>query len=114
MKGDYFPLSDISHDASHLIKSILEIEPKKRISIHQILSHPWLIDVNIDNNLNYNLFTNAERILLAKSNVDYRDPQNKEDMNENFDIRNLDTEEENENKNIKTKSLILAPFNTSM
>ena len=114
LKGDYIPLNDISQDAAHLIKSILEIEPKKRISIHQILSHPWLIDVNIDNNLNYNLFTNAERILLAKSNVDYRDPQNKEDMNENFDIRNLDTEEENENKNIKTKSLILAPFNTSM
>ena len=114
LKGDYIPLNDISQDAAHLIKSILEIEPKKRISIHQILSHPWLIDVNIDNNLNYNLFTNAERILLAKSNVDYRDPQNKEDMNENFDIRNLDTEEENENKNIKTKSLILAPFNTSI
>ena len=114
LKGDYIPLNDISQDAAHLIKSILEIEPKKRISIHQILSHPWLIDVNIDNNLNYNLFTNAERILLAKSNVDYRDPQNKEDMNENFDIRNLDTEEEKENKNIKTKSLILAPFNTSM
>ena len=35
-------------------------------------------------------------------------------MIENFDIRNLDTIEENINKNVNTKSLILAPFNTSV
>ena len=35
-------------------------------------------------------------------------------MIENFDIRNLDTADENINKNVHTKSFILAPFNTSM
>ena len=113
MKGIYNSINDISNQANHLLKCILEVDPKKRISINDILSHPWLIDVDINNFNFYNLFTNAERILLAKSNVDYRDIKNKDDMIENFNIKNLDTEEENENKNIITKSIILAPFNSS-
>ena len=60
-----------------------------------------------------NLFTNAEKILLSKSNVDYKNAQ-KEDLNENFTIRNLDTQKDTENQNINTKSLILAPFNSSI
>ena len=35
-------------------------------------------------------------------------------MIEIFDIKNLDTNDENKNKNVKTKSFILAPFNSSM
>ena len=112
MKGDYNNINDISNEANHLLKCILEVDPKKRISINDILSHPWLINVDID--CNYNLFTNAERVLLSKSNVDYRDLKYKDDMIENFNIRNLDTEEEYESKNINTKSIILAPFNSSI
>jgi hypothetical protein len=92
----------------------LEVDPKKRITINNILNHPWLINVDVTNNKNYNLFTNAEKVLLAKSNVDYRDINNKNDMVEYFDLRNLDTSEEIGNKNINSKSLILAPFNSSM
>ena len=114
MKGKFNNINDISNDAKHLIKCLLEVDPKKRISILNILNHPWLINVDVNNNKNYNLFTNAERILLAKSNVDYRDINNKNDMIEYFDLRNLDTFEDNENKNIHSKSLILAPFNSSM
>jgi hypothetical protein len=60
-----------------------------------------------------NLFTNAEKILLSKSNVDYKNA-NKEEINENFTLRNLDTQKDTENQNINTKSLILAPFNSSI
>ena len=35
-------------------------------------------------------------------------------MIEIFDIKNLDTNDENQNKNVKTKSYILAPFNSSI
>ena len=35
-------------------------------------------------------------------------------MVENFDLKNLDTEEDNLNIIIKTKSIILAPFNSSV
>ena len=62
-----------------------------------------LKNVDIENSQKYNLFTNAERIILAKSNVDYRDINNKDDMIENFNIRNLDTNKEFENKIIIQK-----------
>ena len=60
-----------------------------------------------------NLFTAAEKILLAKSNLDYRNA-NREELIENFTIKNLDTLQETENQNINTKSIILAPFNSSI
>ena len=114
ISGNYQPINDISMEASHLINNLLEIDPKKRITIENILNHPWLIDVDLNFWKNQNLFTNAEYVLLAKSNVDYRNIANKEDMIENFDIRNLDTIDDNINKNVNTKSFILAPFNTSI
>jgi serine/threonine protein kinase len=114
IKGEYVPIKEISKEATHLIRCILEVDPKKRISSKDILVHPWLIDVDLNYWKNQNLFTNAEYILLAKSNVDYRDIGNKEDMIEIFDIKNIDTNDENQNKNVKTKSFILAPFNSSI
>ena len=114
IKGEFKPLKEISPEATHLIKSILEVDPKKRISTEDILVHPWLINVDINFWKTQNLFTNAEYILLAKSNVDYRDISNKDDMIEIFDVKNLDTNNENKNKNVKTKSFILAPFNSSV
>lgn len=115
MQGNFKPVSEVSKEANHLIKCLLEVDPKKRISVNNILQHPWLIGVDI-NNKNYNLFTNAERVILVKSNIDYRDTtiNNKEDMLEIFSIKNIDTGEENENKNANSKSLILAPYNSSM
>ena len=114
IKGEFKPLKEISQEATHLIKSILEVDPKKRISTKDILVHPWLINVDLNFWKTQNLFTNAEYILLAKSNVDYRDITNKDDMIEIFDIKNLDTNDDNKNKNVRTKSFILAPFNSSI
>ena len=114
ISGDYKEVKGISNEAEDLIKNILEVDPNKRFKIEQILNHPWLINLDFNFWKNQNLFTNAEYVLLAKSNVDYRNIAFKEDMIENFDIRNLDTIEENINKNVNTKSLILAPFNTSV
>lgn len=67
------------------------------------------------NQINYLviLFTNAEKILLSKTNIDYR-IANKDDIMENFTLKNLDTFQETENQNIVTKSLILAPFNSTL
>ena len=114
ISGDYPKIKDISKEASYLLKLILEVDPLKRITTENILTHPWIIDVNLMFWKNQILFTNAEYILLVKSNVDYRNISNKEDMIENFDLKNLDTVDENINKNVKTKSFILAPFNTSI
>jgi hypothetical protein len=59
-----------------------------------------------------NLFTLAEKILLAKSNVNYKNPQ-KEEMIEHFTLKNLDTQQQTEGHNVNTRSQILAPFNSS-
>ena len=123
LKGNYSAIKDISDEASGLISGLLEIDAKKRLNIDQILNHAWLR--NSDNNGKFkpksflkliflvNLFTNAEKILLSKSNIDYKNA-NREDLNENFTLKNLDTQKESENQNINTKSLILAPFNSSL
>jgi hypothetical protein len=60
-----------------------------------------------------NLFTNAEKVLLSKSNIDFR-YANKEDLIENFTLKNLDSLRDTENQNVNTKSYILAPFNSSI
>ena len=114
INGKFNPIKNISKEATSLINKLLEVDPKNRITVDEILTHPWIMDLNMNFFRNQNLFTNAEHILLAKSNVDYRDINNKEDMIENFELRNLDTANENLNINIKTKSYILAPFNTSL
>ncbi len=114
IQGNYTKVKEISSEASHLIKRMLETDPDKRICVEDILTHPWVVGVDLNFWKTQNLFTNAEYVLLAKNNVDYRDSNNKDDMVENFDIYNIDTREDNENKNSHTKSLILAPFNSSL
>lgn len=57
------------------------------------------------------MFTNAEKILLRKYDVNYL-RSNKEELVENFTIKNLDTIVEEEKKHGNTKSFILAPYNS--
>jgi serine/threonine protein kinase len=114
-------IPDISQEAKNLLKNILEKDPKKRYTEDKILEHPWLNDNNDEDSYDYNsdirnvnkyhLFTNAESILLAKTHIDYRNAQ-KKDLAENFTIKNLYTIDENDNKNVHTKSAILAPYNS--
>lgn len=122
IKGSPPLIKDISEEANNLINGVLEIDVKKRLTIDQILDHPWLKLSEINNgkfkakskkscNL-VDIFTNAERILLSKSNIDFRKAV-KEDLIEHFTLRNLNTKNDSENKNVKTKSFILAPFNSS-
>lgn len=119
-KGNYSQIKDIPDEAISLINNLLEVEPKKRLSTEQILTHPFIKNSDLKkNNCIYNLnisvilFTNAEIALLSKVNIDYRN-SGKEEINENFTMKNLDTQKESENQNMKTKSVILAPFCSSI
>ena len=111
--GDFEPLEEISDEANDLIKLMLKTDPNKRINIDKILNHPWLANIKTENRKKLNLFTDAEKILLSKYDVDYLTSE-KEELIENFTMKNLET---NENENIKnaiggTKSVIYAPYNT--
>ena len=114
-------LEKISDEARDLLHGLLNKDPKKRLTIEEILNHPWLKSEEennnndyIFNNHKYKLFTKAEMIMLSKNYIDYRVKGN-EDLKEVFTISNLiDSKKEDniQNNNIKTKSSILAPYNT--
>ncbi|XP_011062802.1 PREDICTED: serine/threonine-protein kinase Chk2-like isoform X2 [Acromyrmex echinatior] len=48
--GSYFTL--VSQDAINLIKRMMTVNPKKRITVPQILLHPWLRDINMQREVN--------------------------------------------------------------
>ena len=112
-------IEKISDEARDLLKGLLNKNPKKRLTIEQILNHPWLMEGEIKNKKNkkYHLFTKAEMIMLSKTYIDYRNSLI-DDLKENFTISNLKMEnnkalDKNKKlKNITTKSSLLAPYNT--
>ena len=102
-------IENISDEAKDLLKGILNKDPNKRLTVEQILNHPWLSDINKNNN---HLFTKAEIVMLSKTFVDYRKAKI-DDLKENFSLSNLTSNKENGNKeNITDKSSILAPYNS--
>ena len=110
-------LENISDEARDLLNGLLNKNPDKRLTCDEILSHPWLKDVNenLDNN-KYHLFTKAEMKMLSKTYVDYRKDKN-DNLKENFTLSNLFNDDEKiknnkKEKNDETKSSILAPFNS--
>ena len=115
INGNFPKLNDISENLKDLLDKLLEINPEKRITIDKILKHPWLNEdlernENINNN-NINIFTKAEKIIYGKLKLDYR-LEHKENVLENFTYKNILTEYEEENMNVKTISFIKTPYNS--
>ena len=112
ISGKFPKLNDISENLKDLLDKMLEINPDKRIYLDEILKHPWLNEDLIDiNNIGINIFTKAEKIIYGKLKFDYR-IEHKENILENFTDKNILTEYEEENKNVKTISFIKTPYNT--
>ena len=95
-----------------MLRGLLEINPHKRLTIEQILAHPWLQDY--DDQLQ--LFNDQEREMIKKEYT-YNDPS-RYNRNENeepvdcFTEHNIDSVY-NTLKNCSEKSIILAPFNST-
>jgi serine/threonine protein kinase len=108
-------IENISSQAMDLLKGLLNKNPKKRFSCDDVLCHSWLNDNCNNNNNKYHLFTKAEMILLSKTYIDYRFAKI-EDIKENFTLSNLERDDKNvlidNNANCRTKSFILAPYNS--
>jgi serine/threonine protein kinase len=111
LSGKFNKLDFTSYEVNNLIEGMLQVDPKKRLNVIQVLNHPWLSNVNVKNRFNMNLFTNAEKLLLNKFNVDYLN-NTKDDLVEIFSDKNLDTLEDDKKEIGNTKSLILAPYNS--
>ena len=125
LSGKFPKLKNISNNLNDLINKILEKDPNKRITIDEILNHPWIKNqengINYDNlNINnYNnttnndLFTKAEKIIYFKLRRDYRDINNNDEINlETFTYKNIDTDYQDENLNSSTISFIHTPYNS--
>lgn len=114
----------ISAHAIDLIQHILEPDPDKRYSIPQILSHPWFDDINED----IELFNDQEKEKILKEftynntgrynrNADNlqlsRDEMNNTGTTDSFTEHHLSTQNSLV-RNHSTKSVILAPFNSTI
>jgi serine/threonine protein kinase len=110
MSGEYKELEEVSKEANKLIKGMLQVNPKKRLGVDEILGHPWLDKVDLNQRQKLNLFTEAEKILMSKFDVDYLN-SDKSELIENFTMKNLDSDKTSKN-NGNTKSLIFAPYNS--
>ena len=110
MRGDFKPLEEVSPEANDLIKGMLQVNPRKRFGVEDILNHPWLDKVDLNQRQKLNLFTEAEKILMSKYDVNYLN-SDKSELIENFTMRNLE-EDKNSKNNGNTKSLIFAPYNS--
>ena len=112
IKGNYPELNDISENLKDLLNKLLEINPDKRITLDEIINHPWLNeDLNNNDNNVINIFTKAEKFIYGKLKLDYR-KEIKENLVENFTYKNILTEYEEENMNVKTISFIKTPYNS--
>ena len=114
LSGIYPKPKDISEELNDLLSRILNTNPNKRISLENILGHPWLNnDVGyLNKNLNLNLFTKAEKIIYGKLKLNYKKINEGIQM-ENFTNKNIDSYYEEENKNVQTMSIVFTPYNSN-
>ena len=119
LTGIYPKPNNISGELLDLLSKILDINPSKRISIEEILKHPWLSDTDCINNaknkykdFSLNLFTKAEKIIYGKMKLNYK-KVSKDIQLENFTNKNIDSYYEEENQNVQTMSFVFTPYNTN-
>ncbi len=62
IKGKYNLKEEISPEAKDLLRSMLETDPQKRISIQKILKHPWILSAQDD----YDIFSPEEKEIVKK------------------------------------------------
>lgn len=124
IKAKYSLKDTISEKAIDLIKHILEPDPNQRFTIPQILNHSWFEDMNE----NIELFNDQEKEKILKEftfNNTARYNRNNENCESDNDERHhtsttdsfIEYHLSTQNsmvRNHSTKSIILAPFNSTI
>ena len=110
VKGKTTFKEEISEDAMDLLKSILTLDPVKRASSSKILNHPWFDDVCES----IQLFTDLEKNKIS-SEFDYCKnlPEGHVNPNDPFEGVLLESNDNPLLRNASTKSVVLAPFNST-
>lgn len=114
MAGNYTLKDDISAEARDLLKGMLEKSPKKRWPVSKILKHEWFKDID----RTISIFNEQEKAQIRKEFTynEARRRQRKDDELEAADCfteLEIDTTMNSDLKNVSSKSIILAPFNST-
>ena len=118
LSAKYNMKEQVTDEAKNLIQGLLCTDPKKRLSVRRVLMHPWLAGSEL---LSTDIFEEAEKEVI-RSEFTYNDPsrfnrneRSKEDEEpwDCFTELNLDSMNQTL-RNASEKSLILAPFNSTM
>ena len=109
IKAQYTLQDSISKDARNLLEGLLEKDPSKRLSIKGILKHAWMKDAKDT----VELFTSAEQNYIKNEYTYANTDRYNRNEPDNFMDGALETERNEELKNADTKSIILAPFNST-
>ena len=109
---------EVSEEAKSMIRGLLCTDPKKRLSVRRVLMHPWLAGTEL---LSTDIFKDEEKEVI-RSEFTYNDPSrfnrnervnNEEEPWDCFTELNLDSMNQTL-RNASERSLILAPFNSTM
>ena len=109
IKSSFVLKEGVSDDAKNLITQMLEPNPKKRITINEILKHNWLSDVEKD----IIMFTETEKITMSQEYSCTKKPKADNENTTLFTEQNIDSTQNELMRNNTDKSIILAPFNTT-
>lgn len=121
MEARYNLKDEISDQAKDLIRSLLNTDHNTRLSVKQTLKHSWLADADVENLPNNEIFNEDEKEVI-RSEYTYNDPsrfnrnEHVEDGQEPWDcFTELNLDSMNQTlRNASEKSVILAPFNSTM
>lgn len=121
MAGDYTLGDEASESAKDLIKKILTVDPKRRITIEGILEHDWMQNVKSTANIfntkemdEIDAEFNISKVNHHIYNLQKMNTFNTEMHDMPFTEGNIDSTQNALIKNITTKSVVLAPFNSTM
>lgn len=120
LAGEYKLGDEASESAKDLLKKILNVDEKRRITIEGILAHEWMQNIlpkdNIFNQEEIEEIDNDFNISKAKNiyNLYKMNTFNTEMHDIPFTEGNIDSTQNALVKNITTKSVVLAPFNSTL
>ena len=84
-KGSYSLPDTISKNCQDLISNILQVDPNKRINLHEIKNHPWMKQFNIDLMKSPGLFINEDILPIDTQIIKEMSGKNKKKIHEYID-----------------------------